>query len=263
MPRFAANVTTMFQELPFLERFEAAAEAGFDAVECQFPYAHSADDIAAKLARTRLDLVMFNFPAGDFAAGERGFAAHAHERDRFQQSVRTGIDYALATHTKRLHLLAGCGDPANPAALETYVSSLQWAAEQVAKHGIELLIEPLSPRDMPGYFLNSFALAEHLIERLALPALKLQFDIYHRQILHGDVTVELRKLVPVIGHVQIASVPQRQEPNTGELDDFRLFRELDVLGYRGHVGCEYTPAAGTRNGLRWLSEWKNAMAQPR
>ncbi|MET0983939.1 MAG: TIM barrel protein [Steroidobacteraceae bacterium] len=262
MPRFAANVSTMFQELPFLERFEAAADAGFGAVECQFPYAHSADDVAAKLARSHLKLVMFNLPAGDFAAGERGFAALAHERDRLRQSVRSGIDYALATNTQRLHLLAGCADPADPAALETYASSLKWVTEQLAEHGIELLIEPLNGRDMPGYFLNSFALAEHILAQLALPALKLQFDIYHRQILHGDVTAALRRLLPLIGHVQIASVPNRQEPNTGELDDFRLFRELDVLGYERYVGCEYTPAAGTRNGLRWLSEWKNTPEQP-
>lgn len=260
MPRFAANLTTLFQELPFLDRFAAAADAGFDAVECQFPYAHAADAIAARLQRARLQMVMFNCPAGDLAAGERGFAALPCKRSELERSVRNGIDYALATNTQRLHLLAGCADAADPAAREAYASSLRWAAEQAAQHDIGLLIEPLNARDNPGYFLNDFALAERILTQLSMPTVQLQFDIYHRQILHGDVTTALRRLLPLIGHVQIASVPARHEPNTGELDDFRLLRELDALGYAGHVGCEYVPAAATHSGLHWLADWRKEIA---
>jgi hydroxypyruvate isomerase len=256
MPRFAANVTTLFQELPFLDRFAAAADAGFDAVECQFPYAHDADAVATRLQRAGLSMVMFNCPAGDFAAGERGYAALPHRRPELERSVRIAIDYALTTNTKRLHLLAGCADPSDPAAMESYVGSLRWAAELTARHGIGLLIEPLNTRDNPGYFLNDFTLAERILAQLSFSNVQLQFDIYHRQRLHGDVITALRRLMPIIGHVQIASVPARHEPNTGELDDFRLFRELDALSYSGHVGCEYLPAADTRSGLGWLSAWK-------
>ena len=258
MVRLAANVSTLFQELPFLDRFDAAADAGFEAAECQFPYAWPADAVAARLARSSLQLAMFNMPAGDLEAGEFGFAALADKSAQLRVGVRTAIDYALATGAKRLHLLAGCGDAADPAVRETYVSSLAWAADQLAPHGLTLLIEPINRRDRPGYFLGDFGLAEEIIAALAHPSLKLQFDIYHRQLLHGDVTAALRRLLPIVGHVQVASVPDRHEPGTGELDDFRLFRELDAIGYDGFVGCEYVPARATREGLGWLRRWREA-----
>ncbi|HKT14118.1 MAG TPA: TIM barrel protein [Allosphingosinicella sp.] len=260
MVRLAANVSTLFQELPFLERFDAAADAGFDAAECQFPYGWPADAVAARLARSGLQLAMFNMPAGDLESGEFGFAALADRKAQLRAGVQTAIDYALATGTKRLHLLAGCGDAADPAARQVYVSSLAWAADQLAKHGLMLLIEPLNRRDRPGYFLGDFGLAEEIIVELARPSLKLQFDVYHRQLLHGDVTAALRRLMPIIGHVQVASVPDRHEPGTGELDDFRLFRALDAIGYDGFVGCEYVPAGSTREGLAWLGRWREAEA---
>lgn len=247
MPRFAANLTMMFGEWAFLDRFAAAADAGFRAVECQFPYEAPADAVAARLAANGLDLVMFNVPAGDWAAGERGRAAHRDAFDSVCADVLRALDYAGATGTRMLHLMAGVGGD-----LASYVRALGWAAEAAAARGVDILIEPINRRDMPGYFLADFALAERLIADLACPNLRLQFDIYHRQILHGDVLTGLAALIPVIGHVQTAAVPARNEPGTGELHDARIFAHLDALGYAGHVGCEYRPAGTTLDGLGWF-----------
>jgi hydroxypyruvate isomerase len=169
--------------------------------------------------------------------------------------VETALLYAEATGVKRLHLMSGLGDPANEAALEAYRQSVALVAERLAAAGIDLLLEPINRRDMQGYFLHDFAVAEALIAELKLPNLKLQFDIYHRQILHGDVTMALRRLMPIVGHVQIASVPARNEPDSGEIAYTYLFAELDRLGFDGFVGCEYRPSAGTREGLGWFAPY--------
>lgn len=247
MPRFAANLSTMFQEWPFLDRFRAAADAGFVAVECQFPYEASADAVAARLAAAGLPLVMFNVSPGDWAAGERGRAALPGAGDAVRADVARALDYAQATGTRMLHLMAGIGGE-----LPSYARAVVDAAEAAAARGIDILIEPINRRDMPGYFLADFALAEALISDIGLPNLRLQFDIYHRQILHGDVLTGLERLLPIIGHVQVACVPGRNEPGTGELDDRRIFAALDALGYAGHVGCEYWPAGDTLAGLGWM-----------
>lgn len=246
MPRFAANLTMMFGEWDFLDRFDAAAEAGFDAVECQFPYEADADAVAARLARNGLELVMFNVPAGDWGAGERGIACFPERFDEMRAQVCRALDYARATGTRKLHMMSGAGRD-----MDAYRRAVRWAADAMACQHVELLIEPLNQRDMPGYLLSDFGQAEALIAELALPNLRLQFDIYHRQILHGDVLTALRRLLPVIGHVQVASVPGRNEPGSGELDDFRIFKALDALGYRGAVGCEYRPIGHTLEGLGW------------
>lgn len=251
MPRFAANVTMMFNEVPFLDRFALAARSGFAAVEFLFPYDHDPDQIAARLVQQGLVPALFNFPPGDWQGGERGLAAMPGRQDEFRASVRTGLRYASVTGARHLHLMSGRADRADPAALHCFRDSLRHACEAAGAQGIDILIEPLNPRDMPGYFLNDFDFAADLITGLALPNLGLQFDIYHRQILHGDVLNGLRTLLPLIGHVQIASVPDRAEPGTGELDDFRVLQELDRLGYAGFVGCEYRPAGGTVAGLGW------------
>jgi 2-dehydrotetronate isomerase len=248
MPRFSANISTLFKELPFLDRIDAAADAGFAAIECQFPYEFRAEDVAARIARRRLAFAMFNAPAG--SAGEFGFAALAQHRDEMRRSVQTAVDYALATGVRKIHVLAGRADPTDAQARSGYVSSLQWAGEQAAVHGIEILIEPLNARDVQGYFLRSFDIAESIIAEL--PLLRLQFDVYHRQILHGDVTLAIRRLLPITGHIQIAGVPGRHEPGSGELDDFRFFAEIDRLGYAGFVGCEYNPETSTLDGLDWM-----------
>ena len=252
MPRFAANLSMMFTEWDFLDRFAAAADNGFGAVEFLFPYAHAPDLVARKLAGAQLTQALFNLPPGDWDAGERGLACRPGRSAEFRASVDTALSYAEATGVKRLHLMSGHGDRNDPAAHQAFVASLRHACERAAPLGIDILIEPINGRDMPGYFMNDFGFAAALIAELALPNLRLQYDIYHRQILHGDVMKSLEALMPVIGHVQTASVPKRNEPMTGELDDGRIFRHLDQLGYAGYVGCEYRPANGTLAGLSWI-----------
>jgi len=252
MPVFAANLTMMFNEWPFLDRFDAAADAGFAAVEYLFPYEAAPEAIAERLARNNLQQALFNLPPGDWAAGERGIAALPGRFEALKSDVERALDYAAATGVKRLHLMAGLTDPHDKDAASRYRQSVSYAAGRVAESGIDLLLEPINGRNMPGYFLNDFGTAEKLIAELDLPNLKLQFDIYHRQILHGDVVMALRRLLPIIGHIQIASVPSRNEPDGEELNYPYLFKEIDRLGYGGFVGCEYIPRGHTLDGLDWF-----------
>jgi 2-dehydrotetronate isomerase len=252
MPRFAANLTMMFNEHAFLDRFAAAAKAGFDAVEYLFPYAFNSAQLADLLQANGLTQALFNLPPGDWDAGERGLAALPGRVDDFRASVATALTYARATKVDRVHVMSGRADPADPAARRTYRKALAFLCDAAGQASLDVVIEPINARDMPGYFLNDFNMAADVIADLGMPNLKLQFDIYHRQIIHGDVLTGLRLMMPIIGHVQIASVPLRQEPGTGELDDARVLRELDSLGYAGFVGCEYRPAGDTVAGLGWL-----------
>lgn len=260
MPRFAANLSMMFNEHAFLDRFAAAADAGFTAVEFLFPYEHPPEAIAERLTRHGLTQALFNLPPGDFAAGERGLAALPERFDEVKAGVETALRYAEATGVKRLHMMAGLADAADPQAQAAYRRAVIHAAERLAEKGLDLVLEPINARNMPGYFLNDFGAAAALIRELNLPNLKLQFDLYHCQILHGDVTMRLRALMPIVGHVQTASVPDRHEPGTGEMDDAFLFAELDGLGYDGFVGCEYIPAAGTVEGLGWFTSYRGERA---
>jgi len=253
MPVFAANLSFLFTELSFLDRFDAAADAGFTAVEYMFPYEEDPEAVAVRLAANKLTCVLFNLPPGDWAAGERGLAALPEAAARLREGIDTALRHAEAAGTKRLHLMAGIADRNDPKACRAYEEALVHTAGQLEPKGITLLIEPINRRDMPGYFLDDFAYAAALIERLNLPNLKLQFDIYHRQILHGDVAMALRQLMPLIGHIQVASVPSRHEPVSEELNAAFLFDEIDRLGYDGFIGCEYRPRAGTRAGLSWLT----------
>lgn len=255
MPKFAANLSMMFNEWPFLDRFDAAAEAGFTAVEFLFPYDFPAEAIAERLERNKLAMALFNLPPGDFAAGERGIAALSGRWEEFTEGVSRALDYAAATGAKRLHMMAGNADPKDATAAANYRRAVTHAAEQLAAKGIDLLLEPINGRNMPGYFLNDFGMASRIIEELALKNLRLQFDIYHRQIIHGDVTMALRALLPTVGHIQIASVPSRHEPDDEELNYPFLFAELDRLGYAGYVGCEYIPREKTLAGLGWLKPY--------
>ena len=249
MVKLAANLTMMFNEVDFLDRFTAAAEAGFLAVEFLFPYAYAVDLIAEKLRRNRLEQVLFNLPAGDWDKGERGLAALPERRDEFERSVATALDYARVLAVTRLHVMSGNASRSNRAQVEAFRRSVDFACRAAASQGIDILIEPINGRDMPNYFLNDFPWAVDLIRDLGHANLRLQYDIYHRQILHGDVLKSLEALMPIIGHVQIASVPARNEPGTGELDDRRVLRRLDELGYQGFVGCEYRPKGKTIRGL--------------
>lgn len=254
MPRFAANLTMMFNEWDFLDRFNAAADAGFDAVEFLFPYEHAPDAIAERLQRHRLTQALFNCPPGDWAKGERGIASLKGREDEFKASIDKALIYAEATGVKRLHVMSGLSNRHDSDAQKTYRASITYACERAVIKGLDIVIEPINGRDMPGYFLNNFDFAAALITELALPNLKLQYDIYHRQILHGDVMKSLEQLMPMIGHIQIAAVPLRHEPTTGELDDVKVLHHLDHLNYSGFVGLEYRPQGKTLDGLTWLSK---------
>jgi 2-dehydrotetronate isomerase len=255
MPRFAANLTMMFTEVPFLQRFDAAAQAGFKAVEFLFPYEYPAAQIAEQLAAARLENVLLNLPPGDWAAGERGMAALPGREDEFRAGVAQAIAYAKTLGTPRLHAMAGLlpagADPALHRA--TYIDNLRYASVETAKHGIMLLIEPINTRDMPGYFLKTQADAHAIREQVGAANLKVQMDLYHVQVMEGDIAMKLRRYLPHIGHIQIAGAPERNEPDTGEINYAYLFRLLDQLGYDGWLGCEYRPANGTVEGLGWLN----------
>lgn len=259
MPRFAANLSMMFTERVFLDRFDTAAAAGFDAVEFLFPYEHPPHAIAERLARNGLTQALFNLPPGNWDAGEKGYAALAGRFDDLKNSIEQAIPYAKATGVKRVHLMAGIARRDDAKAADAYRRSVVWATERLAREGVDVVIEPINARDVPGYFLNDFAFAHDLVRELNLPNLKLQFDIYHCQILHGDVTMRLRDMLPEIGHIQIASVPSRKEPGE-ELNYPFLFAELDRLGYDGFVGCEYRPAGLTEDGLGWFKPYAQIKA---
>lgn len=255
MPSFAANLSMMFTEWPFLDRFAAAADAGFTAVEFLFPYEESPDAIGARLAASNLTQALFNMPPGDWSGGERGLASLPSRRAEFDDGVSRTLEYAAATGVKRLHMMAGKSDSADHDANLAYRGAAAHAAERLAERGLDLVLEPINGRDMPGYFLGDFDQAATIIAELGVPNLKLQFDLYHCQIIHGDVTTRLRRMLPIIGHVQIASVPSRHEPSDEELNYPFLFAELDRLGYDGFVGCEYRPHAGTVEGLGWFAPY--------
>lgn len=252
MPHFAANLTMMFNEWDFTDRFKAASDAGFDAVEFLFPYEYTPNLLLNLLQKNNLKLALFNMPPGNWAAGERGFAAMPERAAEFRTSVATALTYGSVLNVPTLHVMGGIANCADSQAVAAYREAITYACEAASHHNITIVIEPINARDMPGYFLNDFNFAAHLIEELALPNLKLQYDIYHRQIIHGDVMKSLEKLMPIIGHIQIAAVPLRHEPLTGELDDARIFRHIDALGYKKFVGCEYRPANGTVAGLKWM-----------
>ncbi|MGB8817594.1 MAG: 2-oxo-tetronate isomerase [Rhizobiaceae bacterium] len=256
MPRFAANLSMMFQEHAFMDRFAAAAAAGFNAVEYLFPYDFELSQIVQSLQDNQLTQALFNLPPGDWQAGERGLAALPDRKADFRKSVETALRYAAATGVARVHVMSGIASRDDAHARACYRDSLDYLCDQAGKAELDVLIEPINARDMPGYFLNDFNYAADLIADLGAANLKLQFDIYHRQIIHGDVLTGLKNLMPIIGHVQIAAVPMRHEPGTGELDDFRILSALDELGYSGFVGCEYRPAAGTVAGLGWLNAFR-------
>jgi hydroxypyruvate isomerase len=227
-------------------------------VEFLFPYDHACEAIAERLRGNGLTQALFNLPPGNWEAGEKGFAALPDRFDDLQRSVRTALPYAQATGVKSLHLMAGIAGRSDPRALAAFRKSVTWTAEFLMPHGLDVVLEPINPRNVPGYFLNDFDFARDLIGELEIPNLKLQFDVYHCQIIHGDVTMRLREMMPIIGHVQIASIPSRHEPDGEELNYPFLFGELDRLGYRGFVGCEYNPRGKTTDGLGWFKHYAGA-----
>lgn len=253
MPRFAANLSLMFGEVDFLERFGAAAEAGFAAVECQFPYAYPAAELADRLRAHGLTQVLHNFPAGDWEAGERGIAILPDRVEEFRASVATAIDYASTLGCKQLNCLAGIAPPGEDAdrLRRTFVANLAFAAEALRAAGIRLLIEPINTLDIPGFFLNRTEQAVALLREVASDNLFIQYDIYHMQIMEGDLARTMERHLARIAHIQLADNPGRHEPGSGEINYPFLFRHLDRIGYRGWIGCEYIPARSTSDGLGW------------
>jgi hydroxypyruvate isomerase len=257
MPKLAANLSMMFKEAPFLDRFAAAAECGFVGVEYLFPYDFPAEEIAAQLTRYGLTQALFNLPPGDWAKGERGTAALPGRESEFMAGLERALTFACATKCPRLHAMAG-NWPTGRDRREgraVYVANLRRAAERAADEGVTLVIEPINLRDMPGYFLNTTDEAINVIEEVGRDNLKLQLDLYHCQIMEGDLAMHIRRLAGRYAHVQIAGVPERHEPDHGEVNFPYLLELLDEVGYGGWVGCEYTPAAETRAGLGWARRW--------
>lgn len=248
MPKFAANLSMMFTEYAFLDRFKAARDAGFIAAEYLFPYDFAASDVKAALDAAELQQALFNGPPGDWEAGERGMASIPGREREFQDSFARALEYAEILKPDAIHIMAG--NAAGSSAEATYIDNLSWAAQQ-APHQT-LVIEPINSRDMPAYFLSRSDQAVAILDTIGAANLKLQFDLYHAQIMEGDLTRRLERLMPHIGHIQIAGVPDRHEPDNGELNFPHLFQTLDRLEYAGWVGCEYRPKGKTEDGLRWF-----------
>lgn len=256
----------MYTELPFLARFAAAAKDGFRAVEYLFPYAYPAQEIAKQLDKHALSQVLFNAPAGGsqlsemigaWEAGHRGTLCIPGQENAFRNGVWEALRYAKVLQCPRIHIMSGLipNGAVRYALRSTVLSNLRWAAQAAADVGVEILIEPINQRDMPGYYLNRQDLAHSLVQTVAAANLKVQMDLYHCQISEGDVASKLRQYLPTgrVGHIQVAGVPERHEPNVGELNYPYLFQLIDVLGYDGWIGCEYRPRSGTREGLGWMS----------
>ncbi len=265
MPRFAANLTMLWNELDFLDRFEAAARAGFEAVEFLFPYPYPAAELRARLEKHKLQLVLHNLPAGDWAGGERGIACLPDRVEEFRSGVGKAIEYATALGVKQLNCLVGKTPAGVDAALvhRTVVENLRFAAGELAKHGIRLLIEAVNTRDIPGFWLNRTEQAVALIEEVGSANVFVQYDIYHMQIMEGDLAPTMKKHFARIAHIQLADNPGRNEPGTGEINYPFLFDWIDGLGYAGWIGCEYKPATTTDAGLGWLRAAREQSAHKR
>ncbi|MDR5865463.1 hydroxypyruvate isomerase [Halomonas koreensis] len=254
MAKFAANLSMLFTEVDFLDRFQAAAEAGFKGVEYLFPYDFEAAEIKQRLDDNGLSQVLFNLPAGDWGAGERGIACHPDRVEEFRAGVDRAIEYAKVLGNTQVNCLAGIQPEgvSDDQARQTLVDNLRFAADKLEAAGILLIAEPINTRDIPGFFLNRTEQALALFDEVGSSNLKLQYDIYHMQIMEGDLAPTIEKHFDRIAHVQLADNPGRHEPGTGEINYPFLFAHLDRLGYQGWIGCEYKPQAGTREGLGWL-----------
>ncbi len=252
MPKFAANLSMLFPELSFLDRFAAARAAGFEAVEFAFAYEHPADRIAAAAAASKVEIVLMNLPPGDWGAGERGLAALAGREGEFRASLETAVAYAQASGCRQLHAMAGVGAACQEA---VYIANLRYATARLASVGVRLLIEPINDRDIPGYFLTRPDQARALIEQVGSDNLFLQLDLYHCQVMRGDLANQFEVHFPLIRHIQIAGNPGRHEPDLGEINYPFLFALIDRLGYAGWIGCEYGPVGDTRAGLGWLKPY--------
>lgn len=259
MPKFAANLTMLFTEMEFPARFAAAAEAGFKGVESLFPYVRSTDELSNCLGAADLELVLINMPAGDWAGGERGLTCLPNRQQEYRDGIGRAIEYARALGCGNIHSVAGlapAGESERTAYEDVYRENLAWAADQLAPLDLNLMIEPINgKRDVPGMFLQTTSQARGVMAELGRPNLRLQFDVYHVQIMEGDLVHRFADCLPDIGHVQIANPPDRREPDEGEINFPYLFEAIDAAGYDGWIGCEYKPRAGTRAGLAWGADY--------
>ncbi|ABE36833.1 hydroxypyruvate isomerase [Paraburkholderia xenovorans LB400] len=256
MPTFAANLSMLFTDVPFLERIAAARSAGFKAVECQFPYALDKHELASTLNENGLALALFNLPAGDWEAGERGIACHPDRVGEFRDGVWLALEYAQVLGCSRLNCLAGKlpAGVVDDEARSTLLANLKWAASKLEKVGIALLIEPVNTFDVPGFVLTNTDDAVSLIHDAGVFNLFVQYDIYHAQRMKGELANTIQRHLPLIGHMQLADNPGRHEPGTGEINFRWLLPYIDTLGYDGYIGCEYIPASTTINSLDWLKD---------
>ncbi|WP_334160497.1 2-oxo-tetronate isomerase [Achromobacter insolitus] len=257
MPRLAANLTMMYTEHPFLDRFKAAAGDGFTGVEFLFPYEFTAAELKSRLDGSGLEQALFNAPPGDWAAGERGIASLPGREGEFERGFDQALEYAAVLGNRKLHVMAGLIrlEQDRSAHREVYLKNLASAARAAASAGVTVVIEPINTRDIPGFFLNRQDEAQAICAEVGADNLKVQFDIYHCQIVEGDIAMKLQRDIAGIGHIQIAGVPDRHEPDLGELNYPYLFERIDALGYTGWIGCEYRPRAGTSAGLGWAQPY--------
>jgi hydroxypyruvate isomerase len=264
MPRFDANLSMLFGEVGFLDRFASAAAAGFAGVEFLFPYAYGKDQLVEVIGASGVEVVAFNMPAGDWDKGDRGLACDPRRRSEFQDGVGEALEYARALSCRRVHAMAGLRprDLDDDLVRAAYVSNMAFAARALQEHGLTLLAEVINPRDVPGFYLTTPRLAFSLMDEIAAPNLRFQADLYHLQIVEGDLAHNLEARRDRIGHVQIADTPGRHEPGTGEINYPFLFRHLDRIGYEGWIGCEYRPLTTTVAGLGWLAPYLEHRSAP-
>lgn len=256
MNKFAVNLSTIFLEVPFIERFKKAPELGFSSVECQFPYAYTTEELIEEMERNQLSMVLLNLPPGDWEKGDRGLATDPARVDAFKESVSQGIKYATALKVPRIHCMAGIlSELEQEQAKEVYVNNLYYAGTELAKHDLTLLIEPINRYNMPDYFLSNLHQAAEILEEVDLPNVKLQFDFYHIERIHGDSLSLYDQYADFIGHVQIADTPTRHEPGTGEMDFQKIFQHLKNT-YEGYIGLEYSPKGRSEDSFEWLKTLK-------
>jgi hydroxypyruvate isomerase len=257
MPRFSANLTMLFTEVDFMERFEMSAKAGFKAVEYMFPYPFDAQDLADALKRNNLKQVMFNLPAGNWDAGERGIAVLPDRKQEFEEGVAKAIRYAKTLDCSLINCLVGLkpSGVSESQVRDVLTSNLRFAAEALAQEGVRLLIESLNSRDIPGFYLSRTTDVLSLIREINHPNIFYQYDIYHMQVMEGDITTTIRNNIKIIGHIQLADNPGRHEPGTGEINYPNLFRFIDEAGYTGFIGCEYKPLTTAEEGLGWIKPY--------
>lgn len=257
MLKFAANLAFLFTEEDFLQRFAAARKAGFDAVEFPFPYAHEQSKLADAIKTAGVEVALFNLPAGDWIKGERGIACHPGRQAEFRDGVGAAIEYARLLHVPKINCLSGVApaDADPDLVLSTFVENLGYAADELAKEGILLVMEPINTRTIPGFYLNTTAQSLDIMREVGSGNLKIQYDIFHMQIMEGDLAKTIEAELPQIGHIQFADVPDRHEPGSGEINFDFLFERIDALGYDGWIGAEYTPAKSTLDGLGWLKKY--------